>query len=171
MRISHLLVNFSVAATGAVLFSAVASAEPTADPAALKIARGRYLVKLAGCNDCHTPGYAPANGKIPESNWLVGDPVGWHGPWGTTYSINLRSHVQALTEDAWVQEQRTAQARPPMPWYLLQEMEEADLRAIYAFIKSLGSATSTVPEYLPPGKLPTPPYNDFVMPPEKKEQK
>jgi len=46
---------------------------------------GRYLVVISGCNDCHTDGYLMTEGKVPEENWLTGSPVGWHGPWGTTY--------------------------------------------------------------------------------------
>ena len=43
--------------------------------------RGRYLVKITGCNDCHTPGYAEVGGKIPERDWLTSDSIGWRGPW------------------------------------------------------------------------------------------
>jgi hypothetical protein len=38
--------------------------------------RGRYLITIAGCNDCHTAGYADAAGKIPEKDWLTGDRIG-----------------------------------------------------------------------------------------------
>src|SRR5882672_998171 len=47
--------------------------------------RGSYLAVIAGCNDCHTPGYAESGGKVPESQWLTGTLLGWSGPWGTTY--------------------------------------------------------------------------------------
>lgn len=40
---------------------------PETDLAAL----GRYLVKTTGCNDCHTPGYAPSAGAVPEAQWLT----------------------------------------------------------------------------------------------------
>ena len=40
------------------------------------IERGRYLVIISGCNDCHTPGYAPSNGQTDESLWLTGDITG-----------------------------------------------------------------------------------------------
>jgi mono/diheme cytochrome c family protein len=50
---------------------------------AQQIARGRYLLKVAGCNDCHTAGFAMTGGK------LLGDKLGWRGPWGTTYAVNL----------------------------------------------------------------------------------
>ena len=41
--------------------------------------RGRYLVRIAGCNDCHTPGYLLSEGKTPEELWLTGDSFGWRG--------------------------------------------------------------------------------------------
>ena len=43
---------------------------------ASSLARGKYLVTIAGCNDCHTAGYAMTNGKIPEKDWLAGDRLG-----------------------------------------------------------------------------------------------
>ena len=55
-----------------------------------RIRQGRYLVEIAGCNDCHTAGYAPSGGKVPEAQWLTGDALGFAGPWGTTYPGNLR---------------------------------------------------------------------------------
>lgn len=41
--------------------------------------RGRYLVKIAGCNDCHTAGYSVQAGQVPEEKWLTGDSFGWRG--------------------------------------------------------------------------------------------
>ncbi|MFY4729012.1 hypothetical protein ACOSYY_08090, partial [Nitrospira sp. BLG_2] len=52
--------------------------------------RARYIIKIAGCNDCHTTGYAEAAGKIPEQDGLKGDATGWRVPWGTTDASNLR---------------------------------------------------------------------------------
>ncbi|MDX1487796.1 MAG: hypothetical protein R3268_06320, partial [Acidiferrobacterales bacterium] len=54
------------------------------------VERGRYLSVIAGCNDCHTSGYLWSNGDVPEKDWLTGDTLGWRGPWGTTYAVNLR---------------------------------------------------------------------------------
>ena len=44
-----------------------------------ELARGRYLVMTSGCNDCHTAGYGPSGGKVPEAQWLTGDSLG-RGP-------------------------------------------------------------------------------------------
>ena len=48
---------------------------------------GRYLVKIAGCNDCHTPGYTMRDGNVPVSQWLLGDKLGWRGGWGTRSAL------------------------------------------------------------------------------------
>ena len=116
-----------------------------------RLDRGRYLVRIGGCNDCHTPGYAAAGGAAPEQQWLVGDRLGMQGPWGTTYPINLRLFMPSLTEQQWVDYARTMQARPPMPWFNLRAMSDEDLRAIYAFVRSMGPAGEPAPSALPPG--------------------
>jgi len=46
-----------LAAVAAVTTAVPMTPAGAADPAA--IARGKYLVAIAGCNDCHTPGLLP----------------------------------------------------------------------------------------------------------------
>jgi mono/diheme cytochrome c family protein len=130
-----------------------------ADDAQVK--RGRYLVEIAGCNDCHTAGYAPSGGKVPEAQWLLGDALGWNGPWGTTYATNLRLYMQDLTEEQWVKKAKALNARPPMPWFNVRAMTQEDLRAMYRYIRSLGPAGKPAPAYLPPGKKPPRPFVAF----------
>ena len=123
--------------------------------------QARYIIKMAGCNDCHTTGYAEAAGKIPEQDWLKGDAMGWRGPWGTTYASNLRLYMQSLSEEQWVRIARSVEFRPPMPWFVLREMKEQDLRAIYRFIRKLGPAGEPAPAYLPPDQEPKQPFIQF----------
>jgi mono/diheme cytochrome c family protein len=125
------------------------------------IERGRYLVRIAGCNDCHTPGYAESSGAIPEKQWLTGSPVGWRGPWGTTYPANIRLSMSRIDEARWVEIGHTTQFRPPMPWFALRDMRTEDLRAIYRFVRYLGPAGSPAPDFVPPGKAPSGPYIQF----------
>ncbi len=67
------------------------------------ISRSRYLVKISGCNDCHTKGYLEKEGAVPEKNWLLGiSEVGWRGPWGTTYGTSRRLFLKDRTEDVWL---------------------------------------------------------------------
>lgn len=115
------------------------------------VERGRYLARTAGCNDCHTPGYAGSNGNVDERNWLIGDSVGWQGPWGTTYPVNLRLFMQNLTPEQWLLVARQP-ARPPMPWFALRDMTDADLLAIYHYARSLGPAGQPAPTWIPPGQ-------------------
>ncbi|MCS6772487.1 MAG: cytochrome C [Anaerolineae bacterium] len=123
---------------------------------------GRYLILMGGCNDCHTLGWEQSGGKMPESEWLTGSPVGYRGPWGTTYATNLRLYVQAVSEDEWVRMFRERNERPPMPWVNYRTIHESDLRAIYRFIRSLGPAGKPEPDYVPPDKEPMTPYLSFV---------
>src|SRR5262249_22301482 len=71
-------------------------------PSRKDLDRGRYLVIIGGCNDCHTDGYAPHNGKVPESAWLLGSGLGFRGPWGTTYAPNLRLTLSKMSETEWI---------------------------------------------------------------------
>ena len=128
--------------------------------------RGRYLMKIAGCNDCHTAGYAQSGGNVPEAQWLTGDALGWGGPWGTTYPANLRRVVAGMSEEEWVRRARSAQYRPPMPWFALRDMSEPDLRAAYRYIRSLGPAGGAAPAYVPPGGKVTGPVVMFPAPPQ-----
>jgi len=128
--------------------------------------RGRYLVHIAGCNDCHTAGYGASGGNIPQSEWLKGDIVGWRGPWGTTYAPNLRLSLSALTEGQWVTFARHLSSRPPMPWFNLNAMTEEDLQSIYRFIKQLQPLGDPAPTYVPPGVEPNTPYVLFPATPE-----
>lgn len=130
------------------------------------IDRGRYLMKIAGCNDCHTPHYAESGGNVPEAQWLTGDALGWNGPWGTTYPANLRLVVGGMSEEEWVRRARSAQYRPPMPWFALRDMTETDLRAAYRYIRSLGPAGSPAPAYVPPGDKVAGPVVAFPAPPK-----
>jgi mono/diheme cytochrome c family protein len=107
-------------------------------------------VRAAGCNDCHTPGYASAAGNVDESRWLTGDSLGWQGPWGTTYPANLRELMQRMSADEWRDYARRP-TRPPMPWFALRDMNDEDLAAIYAFVRSLGPSPMKTPTYAPPG--------------------
>ena len=145
----------------AAAFTAVASATAlAAGPAATELDRGRYLVRIGGCNDCHTAGYPEAAGALPEAQWLTGSPVGFRGPWGTTYPANLRLALAPMTEAQWLARARS-EMRPPMPWFNLRDMTDEDLRAIYRYVRSLGAAGQPAPQYAAPGQKVDTPYIVF----------
>ncbi len=131
-----------------------------------QLERGRYLVQISGCNDCHTSGYLVAPEKVAERDWLKGDNLGWYGPWGTTYPSNLRLVMPKLSESQWLALARQANFRPPMPNLTLHRMTDEDLRAIYQLVKHLGPAGEPAPMALPPGDMPEGPVVMFPMPPK-----
>jgi mono/diheme cytochrome c family protein len=89
--------------------------EPSAAAAASEaLARGKYLVTVAGCNDCHTPLKMTPQGPGPDMDrMLSGHPetlvmptaptlpdgpwqnafsatnTAWAGPWGVSFTANL----------------------------------------------------------------------------------
>jgi len=144
-------------ASVAVLLAQTAGAAEPGGKKQTAIERGRYLVIVGDCNGCHTPGYPEAGGGIPQEKWLTGSSVGFRGPWGTSYPVNLRLSAQAMTEAQWIARAKQPM-RPPMPWYSLRDMSDADVAAVYRFIRSLGPAGQMAPEAVPPGVEPRTPY-------------
>ena len=127
------------------------------------VAAGRYLVRIGGCNECHTEGYAESGGAIPESEWLLGSRIGYMGPWGTSYAANLRLSVKDVPEEAWIASIRARDGLPPMPWASLHAMDDTDLSAIYQYVKSLPTRGNDAPLPVAPGQTPRGQY--YLMTP------
>lgn len=163
MKMKQMMWGATLAVAAVAAGSAFAQGARPTD--AQMIERGRYIAKIAGCNDCHTPGYAPTGGKVAEKDWLIGDALGWKGDWGTTYPANLRLVLATMTEDQWVGYARKLESRPPMPYFALHDMSEQDLRAFHRFVRTLGPAGSPAPAYVPPGVTPKGPYVQFPSAP------
>lgn len=153
--------NRALLLTTALLAGAIAQAN-AADPA---VERGRYVVAVGGCNDCHTPGFAQHGEAVPESDRLIGASVGFSGPWGVSYPSNLRLQASAASEAEWMTRAR-AGGRPPMPWSALQAMTDEDLRAVYRYLRQLGPTGVAAPAAIAPGQpIPTPHFVFVPQPP------
>jgi mono/diheme cytochrome c family protein len=109
----------------------------------------------------------PANEKLPEvpPNIIGPDKWGaitnnnltaWVGPWGTSYASNLSPDPEtgtgAWNEDLFFRILRTGKFMgagrdilPPMPWYDIAKLTDADLKAILAYLKSLKPVRNQVP--------------------------
>jgi len=136
------------AETNAAGCTAASSDKSSDEPrivAVREVAAGRYVTEVGGCYDCHTAGYVEVDGKLPDSLRLMGVPLGFRGPWGTSYPANLRLTVQRMTADEFVTMARSSNGLPAMPWPTLHKRNETDLRAIYAYIKSLGAKGEPAP--------------------------
>jgi hypothetical protein len=133
----------------------------TPAPAADTQARGRALVVYGTCNDCHTAGWSNSDGTIPASRWLTGSSVGFRGWWGTSYPTNVRLDFQVMPVDRWIKAVRTRAGHPPMVWHDLRALSDADLRAIYTFVKSLGPGGVAAPAAVEPWREPATPFVDM----------
>ena len=137
--------------------------------AATPEAAGEYLLIVGSCHDCHTAKWTETQGKVPADDYMTGNPVGYKGPWGTVYGKNLRTIAARQSEDHWVNVLKTADdgdGHLPMPWHNTAKMNEADLRAIYKYVKSLGSKVGErIPRSLKPGIQPTSAYVDLSTKP------
>lgn len=174
------------AGASAVLASDDATRVAAAPADADKLARGKYLVTVAGCNDCHTPWKMGANGpepdmsrmlsghpqdadlppapRLPEGPWVVtasATNTAWSGPWGVSYTANLTPDADTglgkWTLRNFVETIRTGRhmgrgrpVLPPMPIPMYKHFTDADLDAIYSYLRTIPVVKNRVPEPLPP---------------------
>jgi len=160
-------VIFGVTGITRKLFARSDDKQSASSAAEVSIERGRHLVRISGCSDCHTPGFMQLGDKVPESEWLTGVPLGWRGPWGTTYPANLRRQLAAWENvEEWIKMVRARNGLPPMPWSSLHAMSDDELRSIHAYIRSLPMNGETMPAPVPPVKEPATPWLNLepVMP-------
>lgn len=132
-------------------------------PARTDIDRGRRLILIMGCNDCHTSD-AIGGGYGPEEDWLIGGVRGFSGSYGTLYPANLRLLVNEISEEEWLVLAMKMRTNSPMAWSNLPSLGEKGMRAMYRFIKSLGPKGEPAPDRLPPGVKPQTDYIVFPLP-------
>jgi mono/diheme cytochrome c family protein len=141
-----------------IFYAAAASA---ADP---EVERGKYLVTIASCNDCHTPGHFL--GKPDFSRTLAGSDVGFAIPGvGAFVGRNLTPDKETGLGD-WTDDQIisaiTAGVRPDgrrlapiMPWQGLSHLTSEDAHAIVAYLRSLPPVKNAVPGPFGPKEAPS----------------
>lgn len=143
-------------------FAALAGSAGMAQDAAPSVDLGAHVAVIGGCHDCHSPNYNETGGQVDPAVALQGMPLGYSGPWGTTYPANLRLKASDKSEDEWVNYLSNLETRPPMPWYNVRAMTETEKRSLYQYIVSLGEPGDPVPEFVPPEGTPTTPYITMV---------
>ena len=82
----------------------------------------------------------------------------WTGPWGTTYAANLTSDstgigtwkeeqfIKALREKKWMGLEGTRPLMPPMSMMPACEMNDDELKAIFAYLKTTPPVKNVIPE-------------------------
>jgi len=90
-----------------------------------------------------------------------GELTAWAGPWGVSFAANLtpdkRTGLGDWTVDQFIRTMRTGKhlgtgraILPPMPWFNVAALTDADLRAVYAYLHSIPAIENQVPAPLPP---------------------
>jgi len=129
------------------------------------VERGKYLVGITGCHDCHSPKLEgmkpdparilsgrPSTTKVPSKAdgevHASEDLTAWTGGWGQSVASNLTPDPATgigtrYTEAKFVQTMRTGKkpegvaVMPPMPVDVYVNMKDDDLKAIYAYLKTI----------------------------------
>jgi mono/diheme cytochrome c family protein len=130
------------------------------------VERGRYLVSIMACHDCHSP-KIPGTMKPDPERMLSGRPpttkmpsraegevhasedlTVWRGGWGQSVASNLTPDPETgigrrYNEAKFVQTMRSGKKpegtalRPPMPVDVYQNVKDDDLKAIYAYLRTI----------------------------------
>jgi mono/diheme cytochrome c family protein len=97
-------------------------------------------------------------------DWMIhtnGDLTAWSGPWGISFTRNLtpdeNTGIGSWTEATFIKAIRTGKHMgvsrpilPPMPWQVYSQMSDADLKAIYAYLRTIPKISNPTPEPVPP---------------------
>lgn len=133
-------------------------------PASDRVAYGEYLVNAAVCSDCHTP--MDDQGQPLPGRTLAGGTPFMPGGIGLVHSANITpdaaTGIGAWTEEQFLEKFRAFRGAPArtlagderlqnteMPWGNYAGMTDDDLRAIYAYLRSLPPVVNRVEKHPP----------------------
>jgi mono/diheme cytochrome c family protein len=187
-RMTRFALASALAATLFASLTAVACSDALADnhPPQAAVERGKYLVTIGGCNDCHTPLKMGPEGPVPDMDrmlsghpetfpvagqapsageaWLASTAAtgtAFSGPWGVSFTANLtpdrNTGLGIWTEDMFVKTLRTGKhwgtsrdILPPMPWFNYGQMTDDDLKAVFAYLRTIKPLANHVPAPIEP---------------------
>jgi mono/diheme cytochrome c family protein len=121
---------------------------------------GEYLTKIANCTGCHTP-VDPTGAPLSGMEWAGG--LNLVGPWGDVHSANLTpdpSGIPYYTEELFLKVLHTGNPggkplNPVMPWGYFRKMTDADMKAIFAYLRSLKPVPHRIDNTSPKTSCPT----------------
>ena len=152
----------------------VTPAQASASSQSALIEHGKYIVTIAGCNDCHTnlsPEYLvdpakltpeqiktlafDAKNAVDKNKYMAGGRLFDLGPGGKVYTANITPDVETGI-GGWTDEQikvavRTGQRPsgkilvPVMPYRSFNTMADSDLDAVVAYLRSIPAIKNKVP--------------------------
>jgi len=159
----------------ALLALAALCASSAAHAGTPEVARGKYLVQLGGCTDCHTPGHL--RGEPDMSRYLAGSDVGFEVPGlGIFVPRNLTPDRDTGLGN-WTKEQIISAIQtgvrpdgrilaPVMPWGAYAALTKSDVSAIVDFLMSLPPVSNKVPGPFGPDEKPAI-FRRAILPPAK----
>jgi hypothetical protein len=86
----------------------------------------------------------------------------WIGPWGISYAANLTpdptgtgnwteaNFIKAIREGKYKGMDGTRPLMPPMPWDMYKNWTDDEIKAVFAYLKSIKPIKNVVPDYQPP---------------------
>lgn len=112
----------------------------------------------------HPEGLVITAGAALSQPWAwagTGTNTAFAGPWGVSFASNLtpdqNTGLGIWTEDMFVKAIRTGRHMgvsrailPPMPWPWFRHFSDEDLKAMYAYLRSVPPIKNRVPDPLPP---------------------
>jgi mono/diheme cytochrome c family protein len=125
-------------------------APPPGLPAA-GVARGRAMLQLMQCGECHTPRDDRGN-PVPGRELAGGSP--FPGPWGVVYSANITSHpsagIGAYSDDDLKRVFREGKNRAGrelwvMPWSVTRNLTDEDIEALIVALREVPAHPNLVP--------------------------
>jgi len=123
---------------------------PAGLPAA-GVERGRAMLKLMLCGECHTPRDSRGN---PIAGKELAGGNSFKGDWGTVYSANITSHpsagIGAYSNDDLKRVFREGRNRAGrelwvMPWSITRNLTDADMDALIAALREVPASPNLVP--------------------------
>jgi len=119
------------------------------------VKRGAYLVTIGGCTDCHTP---MGKDMRPQMALEFGGGFLLKGPWGEVASANITpdpSGISYYTEELFLQTIRSGHVKARklnqiMPWHRFRNLSDVDLKAIFAYLRTLKPVSHRVDNTEPP---------------------
>ena len=137
---------------------------PAEPDGASPVERGRYLVTAASCGDCHSPRddrgtplpgrefsggneFPTGDGWVARTANITPDSATGIGAWTRERFVGaFRSRLPRSGEPAPA---APGERRSPMPWLSYAGMTEADLAAIYDYLRTLPAVSNEVVRFAP----------------------
>lgn len=110
----------------------------------------------------------PPAPTLPEGPWVMtagATNTAWAGPWGVSFTANLTPDMETglgrWTEQDFIRTIRTGrhmgrgrEVLPPMPIAVYNNFTDRDLKAIFAYLRTIPPVRNKVPDPVPPSPPP-----------------